>query len=38
LANTRPGSKFERMNRCDRSSCPFACGSRASRITQPTDS
>ena len=28
FANTRPGSKFERMNRCERSSAPFACGSR----------
>ena len=38
FANTRPGSKFERMNPCERSSAPFACGSRASRITQPTSS
>ena len=38
FANTRPGSKFERMNRCERSSAPLACGSRASRITQPTSS
>jgi hypothetical protein len=26
------------MNLCDRSSCPFACGSRGSRITHPTSS
>ena len=38
LANRRPGSKLERMNRCDRSSTPFACGSAAARITQPTPS
>jgi hypothetical protein len=34
----RPGSKFVRMNRCERSSAPLACGSRASRITHPTSS
>lgn len=33
-----PGSKLVRRNRCDRSSTPLACGSAASRITQPTPS
>ena len=48
FANRRPGSKFERMNRCERSSTPFACGSprledhpadrRAARRTRRTPS
>ena len=29
FANRRPGTKLERMNRCDRSRTPFACGSRS---------
>ena len=38
FANCRPGSKFDRMKRCERSSSPLACASPASRITQPTPS
>jgi FtsP/CotA-like multicopper oxidase with cupredoxin domain len=38
FANSRPGRKFERMNRCDRSSAPFACASPTSKMIQPTPS
>ena len=38
LANTQPGSKFERPDRCDRSTAPLACGIGPPGITHPAAS